>query len=90
MSDDLKDYIREVPDFPKPGIGFKDISPLLKPAVAGVQMAGSLTVHHDEKPSTSPLLNAFLLLAFAWMGMTALVSMNADAGPSEPLRFNIE
>ena len=32
MSDDLKDYIREVPDFPKPGIGFKDISPLLKDA----------------------------------------------------------
>jgi len=26
----LKDYIREFPDFPKPGILFKDISPLLK------------------------------------------------------------
>lgn len=26
---DLKKHIREVPDFPKPGIGFKDISPLL-------------------------------------------------------------
>ncbi|HAH97479.1 MAG TPA: adenine phosphoribosyltransferase, partial [Firmicutes bacterium] len=25
---DLKKHIREVPDFPKPGIGFKDISPL--------------------------------------------------------------
>ena len=34
MNDDLKDYIREVPDFPKPGIGFKDISPLLKDAGA--------------------------------------------------------
>ena len=34
MSDHLKDYIREVPDFPKPGIGFKDISPLLKDAGA--------------------------------------------------------
>ena len=33
MSDELgneyKEYITEVPDFPKPGIGFKDISPLL-------------------------------------------------------------
>ena len=29
MSDDLKDFIREIPDFPKPGIGFKDITPLL-------------------------------------------------------------
>jgi adenine phosphoribosyltransferase len=26
---DLKDHIREIPDFPKPGILFRDISPLL-------------------------------------------------------------
>ena len=26
---DLKDYIRDIPDFPEPGIIFKDISPLL-------------------------------------------------------------
>src|SRR5438093_4152390 len=26
---DLRDYIREIPDFPKPGIQFKDITPLL-------------------------------------------------------------
>lgn len=30
----LNDYIREVPDFPKPGVSFKDISPLLKNAEA--------------------------------------------------------
>ncbi len=29
MSVDLKRYIREVPDFPTPGISFKDIAPLL-------------------------------------------------------------
>ena len=29
FGDDYKKYITEVPDFPKPGIGFKDISPLL-------------------------------------------------------------
>ncbi len=27
---DLKDHIRDVPDFPRPGILFKDITPLLK------------------------------------------------------------
>ncbi len=27
---DLKSYIREIPDFPKPGINFKDITPLLQ------------------------------------------------------------
>lgn len=26
---DLQSFIREIPDFPKPGIGFKDITPLL-------------------------------------------------------------
>ena len=30
MSLDLTAYIRDVPDFPKPGIVFKDITPLLK------------------------------------------------------------
>ncbi len=27
---DLKDYIRDIPDFPRPGVLFKDITPLLK------------------------------------------------------------
>jgi adenine phosphoribosyltransferase len=30
----LKEHIREIPDFPKPGIGFKDITPLLADAAA--------------------------------------------------------
>jgi adenine phosphoribosyltransferase len=30
----LRDLIREIPDFPKPGIGFKDITPLLADADA--------------------------------------------------------
>ncbi|MEJ7567820.1 MAG: adenine phosphoribosyltransferase [Gaiellaceae bacterium] len=29
MSLDLRTLVREVPDFPEPGVGFKDISPLL-------------------------------------------------------------
>jgi adenine phosphoribosyltransferase len=31
---DLRQYVRDVPDFPKPGIVFKDITPLLLSAVA--------------------------------------------------------
>ena len=30
MSSNLKSYVREVADFPQKGIGFKDISPLIK------------------------------------------------------------
>jgi adenine phosphoribosyltransferase len=31
---DFKSYVREVPDFPEPGVGFKDIAPLLQDPVA--------------------------------------------------------
>jgi adenine phosphoribosyltransferase len=31
---DFKTYVREVPDFPTPGVGFKDIAPLLQDSVA--------------------------------------------------------
>jgi adenine phosphoribosyltransferase len=31
---DFKSYVREVPDFPEPGVGFKDITPLLEDPVA--------------------------------------------------------
>jgi len=30
----LKDYVRAIPDFPKPGIMFRDITPMLKSAAA--------------------------------------------------------
>jgi adenine phosphoribosyltransferase len=33
-STDLREYIRDVPDFPKPGIVFKDITPLIADPVA--------------------------------------------------------
>jgi len=39
---DLKTKIREVPDFPEPGIGFKDIAPLLGDPVALRQAVGEL------------------------------------------------
>jgi adenine phosphoribosyltransferase len=34
MTPDLRSFIRDVPDFPKPGIVFKDITPLLADAAA--------------------------------------------------------
>jgi len=39
---DLKPYIRDIPDFPKPGIVFKDITPLLLDARAYDHAVGAL------------------------------------------------
>jgi len=39
---DLKTRVREVPDFPEPGVGFKDISPLLLDPQALRQAVGEL------------------------------------------------
>jgi adenine phosphoribosyltransferase len=47
---DLKEFIRDVPDFPKPGILFKDITPLLSdPAAFGFAIA-RLSAHYATQP----------------------------------------
>ena len=46
---DLKTLVREVPDFPEPGVGFKDISPLLLDARALQQAIGDLAEWTRER-----------------------------------------
>jgi adenine phosphoribosyltransferase len=46
---DLKSKIREVPDFPEPGVGFKDIAPLLGDAAALRQAVGELAEWTAER-----------------------------------------
>jgi len=46
---DLRTRVREVPDFPEPGIGFKDISPLLLDPAALRQAVGSLAAWTAER-----------------------------------------
>src|SRR3954452_12053313 len=46
---DLKSMVREVPDFPKPGIGFKDITPLLVDPEALRQAGSSLADWSAER-----------------------------------------
>ena len=41
MTDDLRALIRDIPDFPKPGIVFKDITPLMADSAALAQAVGS-------------------------------------------------
>ncbi len=45
-SNNLNDYIRDIPDFPKPGILFKDITPLLAAPDAFAQAVRQLCDHY--------------------------------------------
>jgi len=46
---DLKDYIRAIPDFPKPGIMFRDITPLLASPAAFRQAIRQMADHFRGK-----------------------------------------
>src|SRR5687768_11991584 len=47
---DLKAFIRDIPDFPKPGVVFKDITPLLADPIAFRHAIDRLGVHFDGRP----------------------------------------
>src|SRR5918997_3780941 len=44
----LKEYIRDIPDFPKPGITFKDITPLLADKKAFAYTIDAISHHFDR------------------------------------------
>jgi len=46
----LSDYIRDVPDFPKPGVLFKDITPLLADPAAFAHTIAELSNHFAGRP----------------------------------------
>lgn len=46
---DLKKYIRDVPDFPKKGIVFKDITPLLGDPAAFTAAADRIVAHYKDQ-----------------------------------------
>lgn len=46
---DLKSYIRDVPDFPKPGVLFKDITPLLADPAAFGYAVSKLSAHYSTR-----------------------------------------
>ena len=46
---DLKSRIREIPDWPEPGVGFKDISPLLRDPDALAQAINDLAAWTSEQ-----------------------------------------
>ncbi len=50
---DLTAYIRDIPDFPKPGILFKDITPLLAAPAAFRYAVDALAAHYRGRPIDS-------------------------------------
>ncbi len=49
MNENLKQYIRDIPDFPKPGIIFKDITTLLKDKTIFNQVINHLTERYKDQ-----------------------------------------
>jgi adenine phosphoribosyltransferase len=45
-SEHLKQYIRDIPDFPQPGVLYRDITPLLANAAAFAEVLDSLAAHY--------------------------------------------
>ncbi len=45
----IQSLLRDVPDFPKPGILFKDITPLLANPVARKQVVNEIAAHYKSK-----------------------------------------
>jgi adenine phosphoribosyltransferase len=48
LDDLIKSHIRDVPDFPEPGISFKDITPLLADGPAFAAVIDALAAGHDQ------------------------------------------
>ena len=46
---DFSKFIRDIPDFPKPGIVFKDITPLLKEPSAFRDAIDAIAAHYEPK-----------------------------------------
>src|SRR5437773_3100842 len=51
----LKEHIRDIPDFPRPGVVFKDITPLLREAEAFRFVVDALFDHFDGRGVTKVL-----------------------------------
>ena len=47
---DLKEYVRDIPDFPTEGILFRDITPLLKDPAAFGYAVDALAERYSQRP----------------------------------------
>lgn len=70
MQFDYKRFIAEVPDFPKPGVSFKDITPLVADPVAFKAAVKEITASYE--PSSLDVILAPEARGFIWAGALSL------------------
>lgn len=49
LQESLRELVRNVPDYPKPGVVFKDITPLLKDGEAFASVVGAIAKHYQAQ-----------------------------------------
>lgn len=93
----LQTYIRDFLDFPKPGIVFKDISPILKSAEAMAYVTNTICDHFKDKPidlvagaESRGLIFACSIAAKLNKGMFMIRKKGKLPGPTLELAYDIE
>lgn len=94
---DLKQYIREFPDFPKPGIMFKDISPILRSPDAMRHIEDSFYEYYKNHPidliggaESRGLFFATALARRMHKGMIMIRKRGKLPGPTKSFAYDIE
>ncbi|AMV30314.1 Adenine phosphoribosyltransferase [Gemmata sp. SH-PL17] len=94
---DLRSYIRDVPDFPKPGVLFKDIMPLLGSpeafAAAVAQLAGHYPVNSIDVIAAAEARGFLFAAPMALALKKPLVPLRKPGklpGATHSLKYNLE
>ena len=94
---DLKQYIRDFPDFPKPGILFKDITPILKSPEAMQYVEDRFYEHYKNHPidliggaESRGLIFAAILAQRMNKGLIMIRKKGKLPGPTHKLEYAIE
>lgn len=94
---DLKTYVREFQDFPKSGINFKDISPILESPAAMDHITSEFTEYFQDKPfdiiagaESRGLLFASAFAARVHKGCIMVRKKGKLPGPTEQIEYGLE
>src|SRR5256714_11665541 len=95
LSDLIKARIRDVPDYPQPGVVFKDITPLLADGQALAAVVGALAAGHGPVDKVAGIeARGFILAASVacqlGSGFVPVRKQGRLPGPTYPLGYPLE